>query len=87
VLVLEQTGLPAALLLGPMLAGIVFSVGGAGLRLPIPPFSLAQAAHIAQASLEDEGSRRNLAAGCCRCEKIGASFQSFHSAIWSDVSR
>ena len=43
VLVLEQTGLPAALLLGPMLAGIVFSVGGAGLRLPILPFSLAQA--------------------------------------------
>ena len=34
---------PAALLLGPMIAGIAFGVGGAGLSLPRPGFQAAQA--------------------------------------------
>jgi uncharacterized protein len=36
-------GLPAALLLGPMIAGIVFGVNGAGLTVPRAPFLGAQA--------------------------------------------
>ena len=35
--------LPAALLLGPMVAGIVVALGGASIRLPDTPFVLAQA--------------------------------------------
>ena len=43
-LVLRATvGLPAALLLGPMVAGIAFSLAGAGIQLPALPFSFAQA--------------------------------------------
>lgn len=40
---LEALHLPAALLLGPMLAGIVLAVGGAELRLPHQPVLVAQA--------------------------------------------
>ncbi len=43
VLALQRAGLPAALLLGPMVAGILFSLGGAGIALPALPFRLAQA--------------------------------------------
>ena len=38
-LLLELAGLPAALLLGPMVAGIGFSLAGAGLAVPRPPSS------------------------------------------------
>ena len=40
---LELTGFPAALLLGPMLAAILFGVGDAQLRVPSPVFIVAQA--------------------------------------------
>ncbi|MEH3147126.1 MAG: AbrB family transcriptional regulator [Methylobacterium frigidaeris] len=40
---LHLAGFPAALLLGPMLAGIAFGVGGARVRVPKPAFSGAQA--------------------------------------------
>jgi membrane AbrB-like protein len=40
---LRAMGLPAALLLGPMLAGIVLALGGAAVRFPNPPYILAQA--------------------------------------------
>jgi membrane AbrB-like protein len=40
--VLVRLHLPAALLLGPMLCGMAFGVGGSGLRLPRPAFSAAQ---------------------------------------------
>ncbi len=43
VVLLERNGLPAALLLGPMIAGILFSVAGAGIAVPTLPFRLAQA--------------------------------------------
>ncbi|MEI4486206.1 AbrB family transcriptional regulator [Frigidibacter sp. MR17.14] len=43
VVLLEQTGLPAALLLGPMLAGILCGLGGARLVLPGLPYRFAQA--------------------------------------------
>ena len=42
-LLLQRAGLPAALLLGPMVAGIAFSLGGAAITLPLLPFRLAQA--------------------------------------------
>lgn len=38
-----HAGLPAALLLGPMLAAIACALAGFGLALPAPPFRLAQA--------------------------------------------
>ena len=40
---LELMGFPAALLLGPMIAGIVLGVGDARVRIPTPLFILAQA--------------------------------------------
>ena len=40
---LDLLNLPAAFLLGPMLAAIAFGVGGAGLRVPKPGFQVAQA--------------------------------------------
>ncbi|WP_110815243.1 AbrB family transcriptional regulator [Pseudoroseicyclus aestuarii] len=40
---LERAGLPAALLLGPMLVAIGFGLGGAKLAIPRPLFSLCQA--------------------------------------------
>ena len=43
VLLLELARLPAALLLGPMVAGVGFSLAGAGLAVPPLPFRLAQA--------------------------------------------
>lgn len=43
VLLLELARLPAALLLGPMAAGIGFSLAGARLAVPRPAFQLAQA--------------------------------------------
>ncbi len=43
VLALEAMRLSAALLLGPMVAGVAFAVGGARLRLPAPGFAFAQA--------------------------------------------
>ena len=43
VVLLERTGLPAALLLGPMAAGVLFSIGGARIELPALPFRFAQA--------------------------------------------
>ncbi|MFO1141118.1 MAG: AbrB family transcriptional regulator [Amaricoccus sp.] len=43
VLLLERARLPAALLLGPMAAGIGFSLAGAGLEVPRTAFQLAQA--------------------------------------------
>ncbi|WP_133010898.1 AbrB family transcriptional regulator [Marinomonas flavescens] len=39
---LEAFNLPAALLLGPMIAGIIVTVRGAGLMLPNPLFAMAQ---------------------------------------------
>jgi membrane AbrB-like protein len=39
----ERTGFPAALLLGPMLAGILFGVRGSTLRMPPLGFAFAQA--------------------------------------------
>ncbi|MFO1061042.1 MAG: AbrB family transcriptional regulator [Dongiaceae bacterium] len=39
---LEGLRLPAALLLGPMAAAVLFAIGGAGLALPAPAFFLAQ---------------------------------------------
>lgn len=41
-LALTRLNLPAALLLGPLLAGIAFSVGGVKLSVPRQPFALAQ---------------------------------------------
>ncbi|MEI4472658.1 AbrB family transcriptional regulator [Frigidibacter sp. MR17.24] len=41
--VLELVGLPAALLLGPMVGGILCGLGGCGLALPGLPYRLAQA--------------------------------------------
>jgi uncharacterized protein len=41
---LRATGLPAALLLGPMIAGIALALGGTAIRFPNPPYILAQAA-------------------------------------------
>src|SRR5262245_58563013 len=41
--VLELAGLPAALLLGPMIAGIVVSTNGGRIRMPRPPVLAAQA--------------------------------------------
>jgi membrane AbrB-like protein len=40
--VLDQTGLPAALLLGPMVAAILLAASEARVRVPQPPFQLAQ---------------------------------------------
>lgn len=40
--VLEMTNVPAALLLGPMIGGIVFGIGGATVRAPRPVFVAAQ---------------------------------------------
>jgi membrane AbrB-like protein len=40
---LELTAFPAALLLGPMLAGIAFGVRGVAVRVPMPLFFLSQA--------------------------------------------
>jgi len=40
---LRAMALPAALLLGPMIAGILVALGGAGIRMPRPPYILAQA--------------------------------------------
>lgn len=40
---LEAASLPAALLLGPMVASIAFALGGAGLSVPTSPYQLAQA--------------------------------------------
>lgn len=42
-LLLAAAGLPAALLLGPMVTGIAFSVAGRGVAVPEPAFRLAQA--------------------------------------------
>lgn len=39
---LTWSGLPAALLLSPMIAGILVTVGGGTLRVPSPPFAFAQ---------------------------------------------
>lgn len=39
---LELAGIPAALLMGPMMAGIAAGVGGATVRVPLAPFALAQ---------------------------------------------
>src|ERR1700712_4833963 len=39
---LELLHLPGALLLGPMVAGIVFGVGEARIKMPAPAFTLAQ---------------------------------------------
>jgi len=41
--ILEFVALPAALLIGPMLAGIVAGTNGATVRLPKPAFHAAQA--------------------------------------------
>ena len=40
---LRMAGIPAALLLGPMIAGILFGVNGAGVRVPRLPYFAAQA--------------------------------------------
>lgn len=40
---LEKASFPAAFLVGPMIAAILFGVNGAGLRIPRPPFIAAQA--------------------------------------------
>ena len=40
---LELAGLPAALLLGPLIGGIVVSVGGGRIKVPRPPYLFAQA--------------------------------------------
>lgn len=40
---LSWVGLPAALLLGPMITGIAFGIGGSGLRLPPPALFAGQA--------------------------------------------
>ncbi|MBN9269617.1 MAG: AbrB family transcriptional regulator, partial [Mesorhizobium sp.] len=39
---LEAAALPAALLIGPMFAGIVAGTGGATVRMPRPVFAAAQ---------------------------------------------
>lgn len=41
--VLEMAGLPAALLMGPMIAGVVFGTNGAAVRVPRLPYLFAQA--------------------------------------------
>lgn len=40
---MELVGVPAALLLGPMIAGVICGARGFGLRVPVIPFQLAQA--------------------------------------------
>jgi uncharacterized protein len=40
---LERAALPAALLLGPMVTAVGFSIAGAGLAVPLRPFRIAQA--------------------------------------------
>ena len=42
-LLLATAGLPAALLLGPMIAAVGFSLAGRGIAVPMPAFRLAQA--------------------------------------------
>jgi uncharacterized protein len=41
--VLQWIGLPAALLLGPMIAGILIGANGGAIRIPRPPYYMAQA--------------------------------------------
>jgi uncharacterized protein len=69
-ILLTWLGVPASLLLGPLLAGIAVTVGGGKVQLPRPAFSLAQGGHRLHdrqgAAVVDLGRRHRQLAALCR---------------------